>query len=260
MKEEEDTLNENNNNNQDQKKHLQEEGSERPTEMNRLTDSYSEVDDENNNKKQTYNFKIIVVGDIAVGKTSVINRYIMNSFTENYKSALGCEYKNKKIDIDAETDANLQIWDTAGEERFMSVTKQYYNDSHGAIVLFDLTKKESFEKVDKWIKELKDNAPKNIVIMVVGNKSDLINEKVDLGNELNKYKNNYLYSEVSAKSGTNVSLAFENLTFKIIEEEQEKKLKGEDVPRVTIALKKDSQGKKKKKCTCPIPIPWKLKK
>ncbi len=256
MKEEEDTLNENNNNNQDQKKHLQEEGSERPTEMNRLTDSYSEVDDENNNKKQTYNFKIIVVGDIGVGKTSFINRYINNSFTIDNKSSLGCEYKNKKIDIDAETDANLQIWDTAGEERFMSVTKQYYNDSHGAIVLFDLTKKESFEKVDKWIKELKDNAPKNIVIMVVGNKTDLFNLKIDFGNKLDIYKN-YLYSEVSAKSGTNVSLAFENLTLKIIEE---KKLKGEDVPRVTITLKKDSQGKKKKKCTCPIPIPWKLKK
>jgi hypothetical protein len=98
----------------------------------------------NNENKQTFNFKIIVLGDIAVGKTSVIGRYITNTFSEEYKSSISCEYKEKKIDIDGENIANLQIWDTCGEEKFMSVTKQYYNDAHGAIVVYDLTEKKNF--------------------------------------------------------------------------------------------------------------------
>ena len=105
--------------------------------------------------------------------------------------------------------------------------------------------------MDKWIKELKDNAPKNIAIMVVGNKSDLFNEKVELGNQLDRFKNEYLYCEVSAKSGTNVSLAFENLTLKIIENEKEKKLKGEDAPRESVALRKASKGGSQKNNKCP---------
>ena len=207
------------------------------------------------NNKKTYNFKIILIGDIGVGKTSIINRYINNSFTENSeKSTL---YKTKKIDIDAETNANLEIWDTAGEERYMSVTRNYYNDSKGAMVIYDLTKKNTFENLDKWIKDLKDYAPKNIVIMVVGNKSDLVYDKIDLGNELDKIKSHFLYSEVSAKSGTNIFLAFENLTLKIIDEKKETELKGEDdVPRKTVMLKKNENDKEKNKmkCTCPIKL------
>lgn len=203
------------------------------------------------NNKQRYNLKIIVVGDIAVGKTCFIHRYISNTFTEEHKSSMGCEYKQKQVDIDGETSANLQIWDTAGEERFMSVTRQYYKDSNGAMVVYDLTNEKTFKMMDKWIKELKDNAPKNIAIMVVGNKSDLFNEKVELGNELDRFKNEYLYCEVSAKSGTNVSLAFENLTLKIIENEKEKKLKGEDVPRESVLLRKASKGGSQKNNKCP---------
>lgn len=202
--------------------------------------------------KQIFDLKIIVIGDIAVGKTSVISRYITNTFSEDHKSSIGCEYKKKKIELDAETAVNLQIWDTAGEERFMSVTRQYYNDSHGAMVTYDMTDKESFNRVDKWISELKNHAPKNIVIMVVGNKSDLLNEKVDLGNDLENLKKKYLYCEVSAKKGTNVSLAFENLTIKIVENEKAKKEKGERTtpPRESVALKKSMSLKKKKKCFC----------
>ena len=206
-----------------------------------------------NSNIQTYNLKIIVLGDIAVGKTSVIGRYMTNTFSEEHKSSISCEFKNKKIILDGETSANLQIWDTAGEERFMSVTRQYYNDSNGAIVIYDLTNKDTFLKMHKWIKELKDNAPKDIIISVVVNKSDLVNEKVDLGEELTPFKKDYLYCEVSAKHGTNVSLAFENLTNKIIEKMKEKKEKGEKIePRDSVPLKRktSSSSKKPKKCHC----------
>ena len=206
-----------------------------------------------NPNKQIYNLKMIVLGDIAVGKTSVINRFISNTFSDEYKTSISCELQEKELDIDGETGANLQIWDTAGEERFMSVTKQYYIDSHGVMVIYDLTSKKTFEQMNKWIKNVKDTAPKDIVIMVVGNKSDLINEKVDLGDELTPFKNEYLYREVSAKNGNNVSLAFEELTQKVLETIKEKKEKeGEDIikPRDSVPLRKQSKSKHKKKCPC----------
>ena len=192
-----------------------------------------------NKNKQTYTLKIIVLGNIAVGKTSVIRRYITNTFSDEHKTTIGCEYKKKTIEIDGETNANLQIWDTAGEEKFMSVTKQYYNDSNGAMIIYDLTKRDTFQKVSQWIKDVKEIAPKDVVIMVVGNKSDLSNEKVELGDELQPIKDNYLYQDVSAKAGTNVSLAFENLALKIIEKLKERKEKGDKVEqRESLLLKK----------------------
>jgi small GTP-binding protein len=206
-----------------------------------------------NPNKQIYNLKMIVLGDIAVGKTSVINRFISNTFSEDYKTSISCEFQKKELDIDGETGVSLQIWDTAGEERFMAVTKQYYNDSHGVMVIYDLTNKETFVKMNKWIKNVKDNAPKDIVIMVVGNKSDLIAEKANLGDELTPFKNEYLYREVSAKNGNNVSLAFEELTHKILDTIKEKKEKGgEDIvkPRDSVPLRKQSKSKHKKKCPC----------
>jgi small GTP-binding protein len=227
---------------------------ETPTEVN---NKYKEVDFDDNNLREsninikTYNFKIIVLGDLSSGKTFFINRYIYNSLAQEYKTSISCEYKQKKVDIDSQTVANLQIWDTSGEERFMSVTKQYFRKNQGAIVVFNLTDKKSFEQIDKWIKIIKEEAPKNIVIMVIGNKCDLINKRVDFGSELETYKKDYLYFEVSAKNGTNVSLAFEELVLKIIEKEKEKELKGEeDTPRENVSLKKSSKKKKEKKNKC----------
>ena len=202
-----------------------------------------------NMNKQKLDFKVIVLGDIAVGKTSVIGRYITNTFSEVHKSSISCEFKKKKIEVDADTEVNLQIWDTVGEERFLSVTKQYYNNSHGAMIIYDLTNRNSFTKMNKWINDVKDNAPKNIVIMIVGNKSDLTDKKVDLGEELNPFKQNYMYLEVSAQNGTNVSLAFEDLTFKIIEKQKEIS-KEEPVVKDTIPLKKNPGKQKKKTCNC----------
>jgi len=205
----------------------------------------------NNKNKQTFNFKIIVLGDIAVGKTSVIARYITNTFTEEYKSSIACEYKEKKIDLDGETIANLQIWDTCGEEKFMAVTKQYYNDAHGAIVIYDLTDKKTFARLESWIESLKNNAPAKIAIMIAGNKSDLSDKKVNLENELKPYKEKYECIEVSAKSGANISLLFENLTHKIMDKLNEKGEEEEKIPqRESIALKNVKDKKKKKQCSC----------
>ena len=131
----------------------------------------------------------------------------------------------------------------------MAVTRQYYNNSHGAMIIYDLTNKSSFIQMNKWIKDVKNNAPKNIVIMIVGNKSDLIKKKIDLGSELNSYKQNYIYYEVSAKNGTNISLAFEELALKIIEKQKEKSNE-DNGPGDAVLLKKSSGKQKVKKCQC----------
>ena len=117
------------------------------------------------------------------------------------------------------------------------------------MVVYDVTKKDTFLKMNKWIKDVKNNAPKNIVIMVVGNKADLDKKKVDLGPELDPFKENYLYKEVSAKSGLNVNIAFENLANKIIEKQKEKGNE-EEVKKDTVPLKRTTLGKKQKKCNC----------
>lgn len=201
-----------------------------------------------NTNKQKFNSKIIVIGDIAVGKTSVIARYITNTFTEDHISSIACELKEKTIRIGMDIEVNLQIWDTVGEERFMAVTKQYYNNAHGAMIVYDLANKSSFIQLNKWIKDVINNAPKNIVIMIVGNKCDLPN-KIDFSNELNQFKQNYMYYEVSAKNGTNISLAFEELALKIIEKQKEKGNE-DNGPGDSIPLKKNSGKQKEKKCQC----------
>ena len=198
--------------------------------------------------KNTYNLKIILLGEINVGKSSIIRRYLDNKFNEEAGCSLGCESKMKKLDIDQENEAVLQIWDTAGEEKFNSVTKQYYNDSNGVMVVYDITKENSFKKLEKWIKDINNNAPKGVTIMIIGNKKDLINEKVKLGKKLNTIKRKYLYYDVSAKSGTNISLAFETLAMTIIE--NMKNQKDRDNEHETFSFKLNKFKQKLKNCHC----------
>jgi len=167
-------------------------------------------------KKYNYDLKIIIIGEIGVGKTSVINKYITNNFSEGERMSISCEIQEKSIDLDKDTRVNLKIVDTAGEERFMSLPNQYFKDCQGAIIMYDITEKHSFNKINDWLNILKEKAPEKIVIILAGNKSDLFYLKVDLENELKPYKEKYKHYEISAKSGNNVSLVFEDLTNRIV--------------------------------------------
>ena len=167
--------------------------------------------------------KIILVGDSAVGKTSILSRYIDNSFDENIKCTINIGIKTKLIDIDENTSVKMNIWDTAGQERYRSMTRQYYNNCQGAIFVFDLTKKKTFESLPQWIKELNENDShsknKKIECLILGNKSDLTNEREVIAEDIQNFINNkYLYYEVSAKNGNNISLAFDDLRTKILEQ------------------------------------------
>ena len=174
-------------------------------------------------KIKEYSFKIIIVGDISVGKTSIISRFIENKFTEGIKSTLVNENLKKKIRIDNSTIVTLNIWDTIGDERFRILTHQFYQDSHGALLIFDITNKETFNKLEIWIKDIIQNTPPDCILMIIGNKYDLNENRqvsYDDANILSQ-RFNIFYYEVSAKNGNNIALAFEQLTYRIIDKQRE---------------------------------------
>lgn len=181
----------------------------------------------NKTKKQMIDIKLILLGDISVGKSSIIGRYIDNSFSDDYQCTLKVEMKTKIIDIDLDTKVKMNIWDTVGQEKFRNLTKQYYRNCQGAIIVFDLTRKDSFDGVQKWIDDLEDyNA--NIPILIVGNKSDLIKEREVNNDDIEMFvKNKYKYYDVSAKNGSNISLAFDKIRREIIEDIKRKEKKEE---------------------------------
>ena len=136
-------------------------------------DTMPESSNENNDKQKfTSSYKIIIVGEKNVGKTSILSRFIDNKYESQYQCTLSLENKNKNLRLDENNIAQLQIWDTAGEERFRTITRQFYHDSHGALIVYSIDDRNSFDKVNLWINDLKDNAPEDCVIMIVGNKSD----------------------------------------------------------------------------------------
>lgn len=165
-----------------------------------------------------YRFKLIMLGDVAVGKTSIMNRFVDNEFKSAYDCTIGVEYKVKKIKVDQITGVELKIWDTCGAEKYRAITRQYYRDTHGVVLVFDLTNRATFDKVNVWLKDLRDNGLNDICCILVGNKTDIKERNLNLSDEARRYaiKNKMPYIEVSAKLGTNVASMFENITKKIV--------------------------------------------
>ena len=183
---------------------------------------------EMNENNDTIEFKIILVGSTSVGKTSIYNRFVLNEFSSTYKSTITAESKSKYIKIDKYLFAKLNIWDTCGSEAFRAVTKQFYRGAHAAIIIFDLTEQNTFNDIKKWIKDVKNYGEKNVEILVVGNKLDLIEQRsVEKSQAINYCRENggYKYIEASAKDGTNVLKIFEELTFDLANKHQKEKEK-----------------------------------
>ena len=114
-------------------------------------------------------FKIVIVGDSGVGKTNLITRYLKNDFKPETKATIGVEFSDKKYIYKNKT-IKVQIWDTAGQERYRSLTSMYYKGAKGAIFVYDISSKNSFESIDKWLIEMKKTADENIKIILIGNK------------------------------------------------------------------------------------------
>lgn len=192
--------------------------------------------------KLSFEFKVILIGDVYVGKTSILSRFTENKYVKDYKCSVGTEFKVKSINVDENTIANLKVWDTCGDEKFRSVTRQYYRDIDGVILVYDLTKRETFDSLTDWINDISDNSPKNATIFIIGNKSDLRNDrKVQTSEGVAFAKEKGLdYLEVSAKTGNNIYLLFEKLSDVLV-----KKIKEKEERESQAILDK----KKKKKIT-----------
>lgn len=213
----------------------------------------------NNNtikKKKIIKYKVILLGESGVGKTSLINKYAYNKFESSpIISDPNEPDKNiKLIDIDEKSLVELSIYDTTNEKKLGKITKNYYKDAHGAIVVFDFENKESLSRIKHWQKEINNNAPKDIIICILGNKSDLIVGKNVNFEDAKALAGNNLCYEVSAKDGNNLSLAFEQLTFKITKEQKLRKKEEDRVLRGTDGRKSinltDIKVKKTKKNCC----------
>ena len=162
--------------------------------------------------------KITLLGEANVGKTSLVYRFIENKFRESYKSTLGVNLLKKDMDISDYGGVSAQIWDLGGQESFKSLRKLYLEGANGALVIFDLTKKETFEKLNEWVQSFRE-ARGDEPMVLIGNKSDLKNQIEISENEAKEYAsiNSMDLIITSAKTGENVENAFINLSKRILD-------------------------------------------
>ena len=157
-----------------------------------------------------YLLKYVIIGDPEVGKSSIMERYAHNTFHKNYIPTIGVDFSSKYIDLNNKT-YKIQIWDTAGQERFRTITLTYYKGCACALVVYDITNKDSFNNVTTWIENCKNYSTEEILIILVGNKSDL-NDKRQVSTEEGEDladKFGILFFEISTNTGENVNNVFE---------------------------------------------------
>lgn len=159
---------------------------------------------------EDYLFKVVLIGDSAVGKSNLLSRYARNEFHMNSKATIGVEFQTQSMEFDGK-EIKAQIWDTAGQERFRAVTSAYYRGAVGALVVYDISRRHTFESVGRWLDELKMHSDMNVVTMLVGNKCDLESLRevpVEESKALAEAEKLF-FIETSALNATNVNDAFQ---------------------------------------------------
>ena len=203
-------------------------------------------------------FKIVLIGDSNVGKTNILSKYLQNEFNPDSKATVGVDFGSKTININNNV-IKAQIWDTAGTEKYRSITNAYYKGAKGAFVVYDISRKASFNNIDKWLFDLKNNGDENINIIIIGNKIDLENQREVTTEEGEKKAiiNKASFIETSAKNGDNIEKAF-NLMIENVyenfkkENENKENIDSEELNKekiLNLNSNNENQIKKKKCCS-----------
>ncbi|WOK96904.1 hypothetical protein Cni_G05612 [Canna indica] len=167
-------------------------------------------------QSQDYLFKIVMIGDSSVGKSNLLARFARNEFYPNSKATIGVEFQTQKMNIDGK-EIKAQIWDTAGQERFKAVTSAYYRGAVGALVVYDISRHQTFDTIGRWLNELKTYSNMNVVTILVGNKTDLKDARevsTAEGKALAEAQGLF-FIETSALDSSNVAAAFQTVVREI---------------------------------------------
>ncbi|GMH02456.1 hypothetical protein Nepgr_004295 [Nepenthes gracilis] len=192
---------------------------------------------------EEYLFKIVIIGDSAVGKSNLLSRYARNEFDMNTKATIGVEFQTQCVDIDGK-EVKAQIWDTAGQERFRAVTSAYYRGAVGALIVYDISRRSTFDSISRWLEELKTHCDTTVARMLVGNKCDLENIRevsVEDGKGLAEAEGLF-FMETSALDSTNVKTAFE-IIIKEIYNNVSRKLLNSDAYKAELSVNRVSLAK-----------------
>ena len=197
--------------------------------------------------------KVILIGDSGVGKTNIMSKYLKNQFMENSKATVGVEFGSKLFNHQGHK-IKAQIWDTAGQEKYKAITGAYYKGSKGAFIVYDITRKDTFASIERWVNDLKATSDPKLTIILIGNKNDLDDKREvskDQGEEKAK-SFGCAFLETSAFSGDNLDKAFELMVKEIYEKFSNSSSEEEDFEAVKKGedLKVEKATDKKKKACC----------
>lgn len=196
--------------------------------------------------KKITNFKYVIVGHSSVGKSAILVRFTDNIFKEDYLTTIGVDFKFRKLKIDSNT-YKLQIWDTAGQEKYQTITKTFYKNSQAVVIVYDVSCKNTFTDLKEiWLKEIRKNCDEDVIIFLIGNKIDKNNREVTKEEaESFAKEENIFYGETSAKSGEGIEKVFIELTQKVCEirnQSEENEKENEVIVGVDNRFKKIKDG------------------
>ena len=196
-----------------------------------------------NNNKNRITLKILTLGDSAVGKSAILIRYTQNKFHSNYLTTVGIDYQSKIIHYQ-NREIEMQIWDSAGQEKYRAISKQYYKKANGIILLYDVTSRESFQNIKQWIKDINNNITMKPFLILVGNKIDLERKVTQQEGEELAQKYSVLYFETSAATGKGIEETFQALVENIMRNYDERKKQEESLMLEKITLDGSQENKK----------------
>ena len=195
-------------------------------------------------------FKVLLLGNSNVGKSSLFLRFVDDIWNDTFVPTIGVDFKIKTFEID-EKKIKMQIWDTAGQERFKNIIASYYRGAHGILLIYDVSDKDSFKNLSNWLIEIEKNSNKNVLKVLIGNKTDLEDKRVITYNQGKEFADSYgmKFIETSAKKNYNVNEAFETLGRELMKASEDKQItKQKDTKKISVAKAQDLTVEKKGGC------------